>query len=122
MWFQVELPQPVMIAGDPVRLRSPADAAAGPAVVAPAQPGAGPAVAVAARARRHSAASRSGTGCRSRWTARTWGAPVAEGAGALTPTIVAMRPVQAKFIRVTQTATGETRRPWSVLNFRVYVQ
>ena len=51
-----------------------------------------------------------------------WGAPVAEGAGALTPTIVAMKPVQAKFIRVTQTGRADDAVPWSVLNFRVYVQ
>ena len=51
-----------------------------------------------------------------------WGAPVAEGAGALTPTIVAMKPVQAKFIRVTQTGRADDAVAWSVLNFRVYVQ
>jgi mono/diheme cytochrome c family protein len=51
-----------------------------------------------------------------------WGAAVAEGAGALTPTIVAMKPVQAKFIRVTQTGRADDAVPWSVLNFRVYVQ
>jgi hypothetical protein len=54
---------------------------------------------------------------------KTWSAPVAEGAGALTPTVATMaKPVQAKFIRVTQTGTAEAAVPWSVLNFRVYVQ
>ena len=51
-----------------------------------------------------------------------WGAAVAEGAGALTPTIVPVKPVQARFVRVTQTGRAEDAVPWSVLNFRVYVQ
>jgi mono/diheme cytochrome c family protein/glucose/arabinose dehydrogenase len=51
---------------------------------------------------------------------KTWSAPVAEGRGAFTTSIATFRPVQAKFIRVTQTDKGESAPPWSVLNFRVY--
>ena len=50
----------------------------------------------------------------------TWSGPVAEGAGAATTTIVTFAPVRAKFVRVTQTGTGESAPPWSVLNFQVY--
>jgi mono/diheme cytochrome c family protein len=53
---------------------------------------------------------------------KSWGKPVAEGAGVGTPTIVPMSPVQAKFVRVTQTGRGENAAAWSVLNFRVYVR
>ena len=51
---------------------------------------------------------------------KTWGAPVAEGKGSPATTIVTFRPVQAKFIRVTQTDKAESAPAWSVLNFRVY--
>jgi mono/diheme cytochrome c family protein len=51
---------------------------------------------------------------------KTWGAPVAQGEGALTTTVATFRPVQAKFVRVTQTGTAEDAPAWSVLNFRVY--
>jgi mono/diheme cytochrome c family protein/glucose/arabinose dehydrogenase len=51
---------------------------------------------------------------------KTWGAPVAQGAGSPVTTIATFRPVQAKFVRVTQTGTAEDAPAWSVLNFRVY--
>jgi mono/diheme cytochrome c family protein len=51
---------------------------------------------------------------------KSWGKPVAEGAGIGTPTVIAFRPVQAKFVRVTQTGTAESAGAWSVLNFRIY--
>jgi mono/diheme cytochrome c family protein len=51
---------------------------------------------------------------------KSWGKPVAEGKGTGTPTIITFRPVQAKFVRVTQTGTAENQAAWSVLNFRVY--
>ncbi len=51
---------------------------------------------------------------------KTWGAPVAQGAGSPATTIATFRPVQAKFVRVTQTGTAEAAPAWSVLNFRVY--
>jgi mono/diheme cytochrome c family protein/glucose/arabinose dehydrogenase len=51
---------------------------------------------------------------------KTWGKPIAEGAGSFSPTIATFHPVQAKFIRVTQTGKAENAAAWSVLNFRVY--
>ncbi len=51
---------------------------------------------------------------------KTWAAPVAQGAGSPATTIATFRPVQAKFVRVTQTGTAEDAPAWSVLNFRVY--
>jgi hypothetical protein len=45
---------------------------------------------------------------------------VAEGAGSTATTVATFRPVQAKFVRITQTGKGENAPPWSVLNFRVY--
>ena len=50
----------------------------------------------------------------------TWSAPVAQGKGAGTPTIIPFKPVQAKFVRVTQTGTAADGSSWSVLNFRVF--
>jgi mono/diheme cytochrome c family protein len=49
---------------------------------------------------------------------KSWSAPVAEGKGSPATVVATFRPVQAKFIRVTQTERSES--PWSVLNFRVY--
>jgi mono/diheme cytochrome c family protein len=51
---------------------------------------------------------------------KTWGKPIAEGAGAVSSTIATFPPVQAKFIRVTQTGKADNAAAWSVLNFRVY--
>jgi hypothetical protein len=51
---------------------------------------------------------------------KTWGKPVAEGTGSLSPTIATFRPVEAKFVRVTQTGKADNGAAWSVLNFRVY--
>jgi mono/diheme cytochrome c family protein len=51
---------------------------------------------------------------------KTWSAPVAQGEGSPATSIATFRPVQAKFVKVTQTGKGEAAPPWSVLNFRVY--
>jgi hypothetical protein len=51
---------------------------------------------------------------------KSWSAPVAEGKGSPATTVANFRPVQARFIRVTQTDSSENAPPWSVLNFRVY--
>jgi mono/diheme cytochrome c family protein/glucose/arabinose dehydrogenase len=51
---------------------------------------------------------------------KSWSAPVGEGEGSTATTIVTFRPVEAKFIRVTQTGSAPDALPWSVLNFRVY--
>lgn len=51
---------------------------------------------------------------------KSWSAPVGEGQGSTATAIVTFRPVEAKFVRVTQTGTAPDALPWSVLNFRVY--
>ena len=50
----------------------------------------------------------------------TWSAPVAEGQGSAATIVATFRPVQARFVRITQTEKAENALPWSVLNFRVY--
>jgi hypothetical protein len=51
---------------------------------------------------------------------KSWGKPVAEGAGTGTPTVISFRPVQARFVRITQIGKTENAPAWSVLNFRIY--
>jgi hypothetical protein len=51
---------------------------------------------------------------------KTWSKPVAEGKGAGSTTIATFAPVQAKFVRVTQTGTNAEGSAWSVLGFRIY--
>jgi hypothetical protein len=49
----------------------------------------------------------------------TW-TPVAEGQGSGSPTMITFKPVQAKFVRVTQTATVENAPPLSIQQLRLY--
>lgn len=51
---------------------------------------------------------------------KSWSAPVAEGKGSTATTVATFRPVQARFVRITQTDKADNALPWSVLNFRVY--
>jgi hypothetical protein len=46
--------------------------------------------------------------------------PVAEGSGSGSATTVVFPPVQAKFVRVSLTATIDTGPPWSIQGFRLY--
>jgi mono/diheme cytochrome c family protein len=48
----------------------------------------------------------------------TWSAPVAEGVGALA-TVITFQPVEAKFVRITQTGT-DPNYAWSVQRLRLY--
>jgi mono/diheme cytochrome c family protein/glucose/arabinose dehydrogenase len=50
----------------------------------------------------------------------TWSAPVAEGKGAARSTAISFAPVQAKFVRITQTATVDNAPPWAVMLLRIY--
>ena len=45
---------------------------------------------------------------------------VAKGVGAGVSTAIRFAPVQAKFVRITQTATTEGAPPWSMLRLRLY--
>jgi len=50
----------------------------------------------------------------------SWSEPVATGQGSPETSVATFPPVQAKFIRVTQTGKAEEALAWSVLNFRVF--
>jgi mono/diheme cytochrome c family protein len=50
----------------------------------------------------------------------TWSAPVAEGRGTGRSTVISFTPVQAKFVRITQTATVDNAPPWAVMLLRLY--
>jgi hypothetical protein len=50
----------------------------------------------------------------------TWSAPVARGAGTGGKTAITFAPVQAKFVRLTQTAAVENAPPLSVLLLHFY--
>ena len=50
----------------------------------------------------------------------TWSAPVAQGQGTGTSTRVTFAPVQAKFIRLTQTATTPNAPPMAIQRLRLY--
>jgi glucose/arabinose dehydrogenase/mono/diheme cytochrome c family protein len=51
---------------------------------------------------------------------RTWGAPVAEGAGSPGVAVIPFAPVAAKFVRITQTASVSDAPPWSMRLLRLY--
>jgi mono/diheme cytochrome c family protein len=148
MWFQVELPAAASITeiqfdsaatppggrggrgatpGPPVTAGTPAPAAAAPA---PAQgPGSGPPAGARAAGPGQSG-GRGGftmvSGFPRAYTVQvssdgsSWSAPVAEGQGAGTTTVITFAPVSAKFVRITQTATPDDAPVWSIQKFRVY--
>jgi hypothetical protein len=49
-----------------------------------------------------------------------WGAPIAQGAGSTPATVIGFAPVQARFIRVTQTGTAVTTEQWAIAQVRVF--
>ena len=109
-WFQFELPQPVTLAeiqfqsnaGGPPRPRT---SVTGTAPATPAPP-----VAPYPRSYRVQV-SMDGT---------TWSAPVAEGTGVAGPNVIALTPVRAKFVRITQTGTVDNVTPWSMQQVQLY--
>jgi mono/diheme cytochrome c family protein/glucose/arabinose dehydrogenase len=140
MWFQIELPAPVMLTelqfdsagaggrgggrGAPAgRGAAPTDAsapaagaappAAAPAAVPPGVPFGGPPNPAAAGFPRGYSVQVSLDGT-------TWSAPVADGRGTSTSTVIAFAPVNAKFVRITQTAAAEGAPPWSIQRLRLY--
>ena len=123
MWFQVELPKPELITevqfdstggggrggrGGAGRAGQPA---AGATAGAPAGPPPAPVAPVLGYPRAYKVeTSMNGT---------TW-TPVAEGPGTGSPTIVTFKPTQAKFVRISQTATTENAPPFSIAQLRLY--
>ncbi|MEO6525466.1 MAG: discoidin domain-containing protein [Gemmatimonadaceae bacterium] len=98
MWFQFELPSPVMLTE--LRFQS---AGGGP-------PGAAPRPVPYARGWRVQV-SMDGT---------TWSEAVAEGQGSGPATSIAFAPVRAKFVRITQTATTENAPAWGIQQLQLY--
>lgn len=97
MWFQVELPQAVALTEIHLEAQAAGGRGGGRGVL-PAGPPAGYRVQV----------SMDGT---------TWGPAVAQGAGA-NPTVITFAPVQARFVRITQTGTAPTG--WAIQRVRLY--
>jgi beta-glucosidase len=50
----------------------------------------------------------------------TWSAPVATGGGAGQTTVISFAPVQAKLVRITQTATVDAAPPRSIQRLRLF--
>ena len=50
----------------------------------------------------------------------SWSKPVSEGAGATPTTVIQFAPVDAKFIRVTQTGSAANGEQWAIAQVRVY--
>ncbi len=134
MWFQVELPQPQTIAevqfdsgqpGGGGRGRGGLGGRGGRAGGRGAQP---PSAQPAAPA--NPAAGRGGPPIFGSYPVsyrvqvsmdgKSWSAPLAQGEGSPATTIATFKPVQARFIRVTQTGQEADAPAWSVLNFRIY--
>ncbi|MEO7275313.1 MAG: c-type cytochrome [Vicinamibacterales bacterium] len=117
MWYQVELPAPILVAeiqfestpGGRVNAPTGAFAAGGGgrggrgAPAPPPPPGSG---------------APRGYEIRVSVDGVSWSAPLAQGQGALSNAI-AVRPVQAKFVRITQTGT-DPNYPWSIQRLRLY--
>ena len=51
---------------------------------------------------------------------QSWSQPVATGKGEGSRTTIAFAPVKAKFVRITQTASGEDMPNWSITNLRLF--
>jgi hypothetical protein len=97
MWFQIELPQPAMLA------ELQFDVPAGRGVTGPAIP--------YPRAYKVEV-SMDGT---------NWGTPVAQGAGTPGRTVVTFSPTRARFVRITQTEAAASAPAWAMTNVRLYV-
>ncbi len=99
MWFQIELPAPVMLTE--IQFESPPQ---GGGRGGPAPAGAYP---------RDYQVQVSIDG-------KDWSAPVAEGKGTGVTTMIAFAPVRARFVRITQTATSGDLPSWFIRNLRLF--
>ena len=106
-WFQVEMPKPETLTE--IQFESPPPGGRGAAVALGGAPIATPEGPGFPRGYRV-AVSMDGA---------SW-KPVAEGSGSGSATTVVFPPVQAKFVRVSLTATIDTGPPWSIQGFRLY--
>ncbi len=142
MWLQVELPEPATVTEvqidsavpaaprgfgpAPARGAPPAGApAGGRGGAAPGAPPNGPGAAGRAGGGRGRAGGPPAAGpvaysLQVSADGTTWGAPLAQGAGATPTTTIAFKPVQTKFIRITQTGTALAGEQWAVQQIRIY--
>jgi mono/diheme cytochrome c family protein len=129
MWFQLELPEATTITE--LQFDSLSGARAGtPQPARGAGPGGGgggrgaggapPDPAAQAAAQLAAMGFPRGYKVEASMDGKTWGKPIAEGAGAGARTMITFAPVRAKFIRITQTGSGENLPGWSITNLRVY--
>ena len=131
MWFQIELPQPARVTEVQIDTALPFSfGGRGRAGGGRGAPGAGGAPRRAARlrpapgaaARRCRSPVRSPTRCRCRWTEATGALRSAQGAGSAPTTVIAFTPVQAKFVRITQTGTAAANEQWAIAQVRVFTK
>jgi hypothetical protein len=136
MWFQIDLPQPAVIAevqfdaaatgrGGGGGGRGAAAGGRGTAAATPPTAGADPTAGVAGRAALP-AAQPAPIGFPREYQiqvsmdGKTWSAPVSKGPGA-TLILASFAPVRGRSIRITQTATPDAGAPpWSIQNLRIY--
>jgi mono/diheme cytochrome c family protein/glucose/arabinose dehydrogenase len=112
MWLQVELPQPVALTQ--IQFESPGVAAdTGPAVLgAPTRSVFGGPASPPGFPRAYQVqVSMDGS---------NWGSPIAQGQGTGANSDITFAPVQAKFVRITQTGSGDGVPPWSVRRLRLF--
>jgi mono/diheme cytochrome c family protein len=109
MWLQVELPRPASISEVQFDSGLPGGRAQGrpPAVAKPGGPPIFGSYPIAYRIQ----VSMDG---------KSWSKPVAEGKGSHDTTVATFPPIQAKFVRVTQTGRADGAPAWSLLNLRIY--
>ena len=99
MWFQLELPAPVMLTE--IQFDSPPQ---------PAGRDGTPPVAMFPRAYRVQVSA----------DGQTWSEPVAQGDAASGTVMIPFAPVRAKFVRITQTSTAPDLPPWFMRSMRLY--
>jgi hypothetical protein len=131
MWFQIELPQAARVAEVQIDTalpfsfggrgragggRGPAGAGGAPPARGGAPPAAGrggPPIPIAGPVAYTLQVSMDGS---------SWGAPVAQGAGSAPTTVIAFTPVEAKFVRITQTGAAAGTEQWAIAQVRVFTK
>ena len=127
MWFQIELPQPMTIVEIQFDSTSGGRGGGGRNAVAAAPPGGAPAAAApGGRAGGSGPAGAApapgyprGYKVETSMNGTAW-TPAAEGQGESATTLIAFKPVQARFVRLTQTAALDGAPPWSIQQLRLF--
>jgi len=126
MWFQIELPQPALVAELQFDSPSAQGRGGGRANLAPAPaPGAPPGPAGragAAGAAAPPAGYPRAYSVQVSMDGKKWSKPVAQGAGEGAHTTIAFAPTRAQFVRITQTDNIADAPAWSIRNLRVYAR